>query len=332
MKDNFLLLLDCAPDDAIPDSPAEQCGVSYVYGPSLPLVGTPLRSGGLLMFKDDTFVRIRASLYLNGYSVASGDGALSFDVALSPFCQVRAAALRNDAPQTLDTSGLRAFRVSIVSHSAAATFATQGEEADAERARWVADFARCVRTLTASLFPPFAPRTEPLVHAPWTRTRLLAGYLVMRAPHGADLVYCELHSHTEFGALFAGYEDERCRARVLALTVTADMSLVQMAGVDCSCFSLGGERFSARSAAETFLWVRSLLNLRMKLRHPPSRREVGELASYRAAILECASQVPAVARQPLEPLLPRKARQRGGDEALEESCNATVLPGDQKQV
>merc|ERR1712048_1267917 len=83
-------------------------------------------------------------------------------------------------------------------------FAIEGPTANDVRTRWVADFSRTLRIFTQSLFPAFRLAVLPIRGVQWTRTRLLAGYMLMVDPRGRGLhrVYAELHAHWNRQAAF----------------------------------------------------------------------------------------------------------------------------------
>merc|ERR1719476_71101 len=102
---------------------------------------------------------------------------------------------------------LRLFKVSVFHHGSTHFFAVEGEDADLERTRWVADLSRALRVFTQSLFVPFDFCVEPIPNIESTGTRILAGYLLKCEKKDVLLVYGELHAHMSGRALFAFYED-----------------------------------------------------------------------------------------------------------------------------
>lgn len=170
-------------------------------------------------------------------------------------------------------------------------FATRGEDADAERARWVADVARGIRVLTQSLFPPFTMCTLPLMGAKWTATRLLAGYMILCHHSDVFLAYCELHAQKDLDAAFVAYKDDYCDARIVHCSISVNTSISERVGVDCSCFSIDGHHFTTRSNAEKNLWLRAISNVKTKMRHNAGNPSDIELCQYRAAIAESIEEV-----------------------------------------
>jgi len=243
-------------------------------------------------------------------SLTPGDRMPSISMAWSPFSLVQACRLHSmqaDLCQPL----MRLFKVSIFHHGLTHFFATQGEKADMERARWVADVSRTLRILTQSLFPPFYIRTNPHPGASWTGTRLLAGYLLLYDELGVSRVFGELHAHWDNAAAFAAYEDDCCDVQIVHLTIDMATCVSDRVGIDCSCFSLGDHHFSARSCAEKMLWLRAISNVKVKLRHWAANPTRTELRHYRTAIWEHAQSLPHPPAQDASsghgPLLPRRS-------------------------
>lgn len=288
--------------------------VTYSADAHEPLLKPPLRAGEVwhLCPEDgQSFRQATLSLHANGLSVRPLDGKQpSLSIAWSPFSLVQACRLHSEQADK-DQPWLRLFKVSLFHHGLTHFFATQGKEADTERARWVADVSRALRTLTQSLFPPCVLRVEPLICADWTATRLLAGYLLLYDDLGVSLVYGELHCHCNSSALFAAYEDEYCDVQVLNLVIDLQTPVSERIGVDCSCFSLGDHHFATRTCAEKALWLRALSNVKVKLRHKASNPTAADLRDFRAAVFEHVKKLPRIATDATSesgPLLPRRTR------------------------
>jgi len=294
-----------------PRAEGERGLVTYTADLGLPLIGSPLRAAEVwhLGPEDGTsFQRATLSLYANGLSVQDlNDARPPLTVGWSPFSLVQACRLHS-VQADLALPWLRLFKVSVFHYGATHIFATQGDEADTERAHWLADVSRALRVLTQSLFPRFALRVGPLPGAGWTTTRLLAGYLLLCDDRGVSVVYCELHSHFDGAAMFAGYEDECCDALVLRVSIDLQTCVTERVGVDCSCFSLAGRHLSARTCAEKMLWLRAISNVKVKLRHCAANPTATELMHYRAAVLEHARRVEIDNDEEAwrRPLLPRR--------------------------
>jgi hypothetical protein len=254
------------------------------------------------------FQQVQLSLHVNGYSIKPLDQSRRPTIiAWSPFSLVQACRLHSmQADAALPW--LRLFKVSVFHHGVTHFFAAQGEDADADRARWVADIARALRVLTQSLFPPFSMSMLPVFGAEWTSTRLLAGYMLLCNNQDVSLVYSELHAHIDSAAAFAVYKDEYCDARVMHIGIGVNTCVSERVGVDCSCFSVDGHHFATRSAQEKTLWLRAISNVKVKLRHRASNPSAEDLVHYREAIAESIQSV----RCPpddmsLSPILPRRA-------------------------
>jgi len=298
-----------------PPTRARELGlVSYSADLQQPLVGPPLRVGDvwhLLPEDGKSFEQATLSLHANGIVIKPFDGRAPLSIAWSPFSLVQACRLHSvQADAALPW--LRLFKVSVFQHGSTHFFAAQGDEADAARARWVADISRALRVLTQSLFPEFSLRAEPLPGASWTATRLLAGYLLLCDDQGVSLVYCELHSHWDCAATFAAYEDEYCDTQVVRLGIDMHTCVSERVGVDCSCFSFDGYHFTTRTCAEKMLWLRAISNVKVKLRHRAPNPSAQELKYYRSSILEYAQGVrPPDGGFTRSALLPRRAPRRG---------------------
>mmetsp|Transcript_77283 Transcript_77283/g.202783 ORF Transcript_77283/g.202783 Transcript_77283/m.202783 type:complete len:566 (+) Transcript_77283:201-1898(+) len=288
--------------------------VTYAADAHLQLMEPPIRAGEVwhLCPEDGhSFRQGILSLHPNGLSVTPiGEGpraAPLLSIAWSPFSLVQACRLHTVQADESQPH-MRLFKVSIFHHGLTHFFATQGEKADMERARWVADVSRALRMLTQSLFPRFSLRADPLPGASWTATRLLAGYLLLYDDLGVSLVYGELHTHWDAAAAFAAYEDEYCDVQVVHLCIDMHTCVSERVGIDCSCFSLGDHHFSTRSCSEKMLWLRAISNVKVKLRHWASNPTPLDLRHYRSSIAEHLRGLP----QPPEeahatgPLLPRR--------------------------
>lgn len=283
--------------------------VTYTAEADLPLTEPPLRTGEVLHLNPDdgkSFQLVTLCLHSNGISLRNAAGQMTMSVAWSPFSLVQACRLHTvqaDNAQPL----LRLFKVSVFHHGLTRFFATQGGDADAERARWVADISRSLRGLTQSLFPSFCIRVEPLPGAGWTSTRLLAGYLLLYDEAGVSLVYGELHAHWDTGAGFAAYEDETCLVQVVHLVIDMHTCVSERVGIDCSCFSLGDHNFAVRTCSEKMLWLRAISNVKVKLRHWASNPTPADLRNYRSSIREHARGLPRpLTDESNGPLLPQR--------------------------
>lgn len=304
------------PLQGLENDESERGVVAYLAPSHLPLDGPPLRSGQVWRYApeaENTFGLVELSLYATGFAVSpvQGDQAEQASVAWSPFSLVQACRFhspRTDAAYPC----LKLFKISVFGRGAAYFFATEGEDADQERVRWVADVARTIRLLTASLFPRFVIRTTPPKGAPWSAKRLMAGYLLLCADESVLLLYCELHTHWDDRVAFAAYENENCDAQVMRLSIAIDTWVTERVGVDCACFSIDGHQFASRTRAERDLWLRAISNLRVKMKHKAANPSSEEIGHYRAAVSEYASRLPpppedASARGPLLPEWKRPA-------------------------
>jgi len=268
--------------------------VTYATGLDFPILGPPVRVGEVWHLAPGpgrSFDRAMLFLHMNGFRIRTPSDEEVLSISWSPFSLVQSCRL-NSTIDDEKAPWLRLFRVSVYAHSWSHVFAVQGEDADAERARWVADMARVLRVLTQSLFPPFSLSVEPLLEARWTSTRLLAGYMLLCDEAGVLLVYCELHAHKDGNALFSAYVDERCMTVIFSVNIKVHTSVSEVVGIDCSCFSIDGKHFSTRSCAEKLLWLRAMSNLKVKLQHHALNPSPGDLIHYRSAIQEFLETLP----------------------------------------
>lgn len=266
--------------------------MSYTATLQQPLMGPPVRFGSiyhLVPEEASSFEQGTLRLHANGIQIQRGKGT-PFDIAWSPFSLVQACRLHTVQADTA-LPWMRLFKVSVFQHGATHFFATYGDNADSERARWVADISRAIRVLTQSLFPEFNIRSDPVPGIRWTATRLLAGYLLLLDDQGVSVVYCELHVHMDGAANFAAYEDESCAHRVMHLGIDQQTCVSERVGVDCSCFSFDGYHFTTRTSSEKMLWLRCISNLKVKMRHHAPNPTPEELDDYRASVSEYAEKV-----------------------------------------
>mmetsp|Transcript_29988 Transcript_29988/g.54638 ORF Transcript_29988/g.54638 Transcript_29988/m.54638 type:complete len:491 (+) Transcript_29988:160-1632(+) len=267
--------------------------ITFATGLDFPVFGPPVRVGEvwhLAPGSGSNFERAVLYLHTNGFAIKNYGAEEVMSISWSPFSLVQSCRLHNIRADA-HAPWLRLFRVSIFAHAWSHVFAVQGTDADAERARWVADIARVLRMLTQSLFPPFSLAVDPLPGMLWTCTRLLAGYLLLCDETGVLLLYCELHSHKDHIALFNAYVDESCAVQVISINIKVITGVSEVVGIDCSCFSIDGRHFSARTCAEKMLWLRAISNLKVKLQHHAATPSPNDLTHYRSAIRDCAANI-----------------------------------------
>lgn len=305
------------PEEDVPIAPSKpQEGlVTYSADVSLPLNEPPLKSGEVWhLCQDDgkSFEKAFLSIHSNGLSIRyPGEVQPTTSLAWSPFSLVQACRLHTiQADQS--QPWLRLFKVSIFHHGITHFFATHGENADTERARWVADVSRALRILTETLFPSFQLVVSPLPGASWTATRLLAGYMLLYDDQGVSMVYGELHAHCDSTAGFAAYENESCMVQVVHVAIDTHTCVSERVGIDCSCFSLGDHHFSTRTCAEKMLWLRAISNVKVKLRHWAATPTYTELRHYRYAVRKQINSLPKPVENELSKAGPLLPRTRGG--------------------
>mmetsp|Transcript_14284 Transcript_14284/g.33752 ORF Transcript_14284/g.33752 Transcript_14284/m.33752 type:complete len:486 (+) Transcript_14284:142-1599(+) len=267
--------------------------VTFATGLDFPVFGPPVRVGEvwhLAPGSGSNFERAVLHLHTNGFAIKNIGDEEVMSISWSPFSLVQSCRLHNIRADA-HAPWLRLFRVSIFAHAWSHVFAVQGPDADADRARWVADIARILRLLTQSLFPPFTLAVDPLPGLCWTSTRLLAGFLLLCDETGVLLLYCELHSHKDHVALFNAYVDDSCTVQVISINIKVITGVSEVVGIDCSCFSIDGRHFSARTCAEKMLWLRAISNLKVKLQHHAATPSPSDLTHYRSAIRDCAANI-----------------------------------------
>jgi hypothetical protein len=291
MDDEFLL----DDDEVLPERP--KCGLmAYEAGLRRPILGRALRVGEVWFLSADSWPlnmkRVTLTCHVDGISVVPLDGSSPHTVSWSPFSVAQASRLQNTEAD-LSRPSLRVFRLIIFHHGVTFLFAVEGKNAEAERMEWLAEMACALRTLTKSLFPVFGHSVMPLRNAPWTATRLLAGFLLMCDEFGVSVIYAELHCHWNRASVLVGYEDEYCETRVLNVPLDTCTFYTELMGVDCSCFSLDDRYyFCTRSVAERSLWLRALSNLKMKLWYSQENPTAADMSAYRWSIRDCISQLP----------------------------------------
>eukprot|EP00929_Paragymnodinium_shiwhaense_P095312 TRINITY_DN5638_c0_g1_i1.p1 TRINITY_DN5638_c0_g1~~TRINITY_DN5638_c0_g1_i1.p1 ORF type:complete len:1015 (-),score=207.58 TRINITY_DN5638_c0_g1_i1:197-3241(-) len=298
---------------------------TYQCDPNLPLLGPVIREGVLWHcepVESNGFRKVHLTLRSTGISLRLGGAdSPSLSMSWSPFAMVQACRLASvGADERLPQ--VRLFRVSIFHHGLTQLFAVEGNDADAQRSRWVADLACSIRALTQSLLPSFQFRIEPLKGALWTRTRLLAGYMLMCDSAGVKLVYTELHCHHDDAAAIVVYEDECCDSRLLHVSMGLGTTVSERVGVDCSCFIVDGNHFSARSAVEKMTWLRAISNVKVKLRHTTGNPSTEELQVYRDSIGQKLKELlpPVAYEKRANPMLPiLKHEQSSASKAIDAS-------------
>lgn len=308
---------DAAPLDDSPPLTAREPGlVSYMTDIRAPLSGCPVRCGEVLYLTPEgeescTFVKATLILHCKGIIIEPQKTVGSkVSIAWTPFTLVQACRLHTVKADS-QLRELRLFKVSIFQHGLTVFFATSGDQPDMERTRWVADISRGIRALTKSLFPAIPVTTEPLASAPWTATRLLAGYMLMCDDSGVSCVWGELHCNWDYAASFACYDNHDCQKQLLRLGLDMHTSVSERVGIDCSCFNFDGYNFSARTCHEKNLWLRAFSNVKVKLRHQAPNPSVLELMCYRREIKESMDILDAQHPEngiPDEPMLPVRSR------------------------
>ena len=270
---------------------------SFEVDSRAPLKEPPLKSGSVWFLQPSEhekdlqeISRVLLTIHVNGFRIRY-PGKKSIrpvrSLAWSPFAVVQACRFHTKAFDEAMPK-VRLFKISDFQHGISSLFAVahpSREEGLQERGRWVATCACAIRMLTLSLFPPFRMLTMPN-HLSWTKTRLLAGHMLLFDRTGVTPVFCELHVPLEGTTSLLAYQDESCKCLVASLTIDATSVVTERMGVDSSCFTLNGYHFAARSVAEKSFWLRAISNVKVKLRHAMLPTTEEELKTYRIAIQE----------------------------------------------
>ncbi|CAE6973623.1 unnamed protein product [Symbiodinium natans] len=273
--------------------------------------------------------RVHLSIHINGIGIRHVNECTTTSLAWSPFSLVQACRLHSaEADESLP--GSRLFKIVDFHSCKTLMFAVSGPDCQQERAKWVAAAARALRLLTVSLFPVYRLVTEPVPGLEWTKTRLLAGYMLLFDRTGLTTVFCELHAPVEETAGFIAYEDHSCTALVARVAIDSISHISERLGVDCSCFTLNDQNFAARSVAEKNLWLRAISNVKVKLRHAIMPTSNLEMRHYRAAIEEQATKLPhLVLSEELQARGPFLPRCPGNGWS---GCNQTSVPDSSMDV
>lgn len=322
-------------DELLPEMPQPRIAkdrpkglMRYVADLGQSMIGLPTRVGDVRYMRpgEDNahFELVTLALYVNGFTVANPNWSQELSIAWSPFSLVQACRLHS-VKADKSNPWMRLFKISVFHHGSTHFFAVEGENADLERTRWVADIARAHRMFTQSLFPRFEIAVVPVPGMQCTGNRILAGYLLKCEPGGVCVIYGELHAHLDNRSSFIAYEDESCEELLLCISFGVQTGVSEHVAVDCSCFTLDAHHFCARSCSEKALWLRAISNLKVKLRHQAANPTPHELHTYRAAILDSARNliVPDESAKRCA-LLPRSTR-RHADENVSESSQVADI-------
>jgi hypothetical protein len=290
---------------------------TYSSAPDQPLLGVPIRDGGLWhLSTQDRFEPVTFSLYVNGFAFATADG-YEASLSLSPFSLVRNCRFQSGA-----CSQLKSFKVSLLDHDPCCYFAVRSiceREADEERSDWVLGISHTILLITDSLLPGFSITCDPLPTVSETSRRLVAGYLIHRDDAGSiSVLFCELHAHEGDSARFVLYENELCSNRIMDIIITESSVCCDIVGINCSCFVIDCHHFASQTPSERKLWLRALSNVKVKIQNRAPDPDEAELAHYRESIREHiyaieATQEPRISSDPLLSKCKRKCLQTVGE-------------------
>jgi hypothetical protein len=309
----------------------------------------------MLLTPSDRFDRASLTLYANGFAIAVADGDKKRDhaVVFSPFSSVQACRLHSTQADVM-FQRICLFKVSIFHYGETHYFAAHVDDLDQsessqsladletkragranhalwfgmankksrpnpneiERVRWVADISRAMRNFTRSLFPEFEFAVDPFPGKP--SSRLLAGYVLLCEEDSVALVYLELSVYWSGRAPLRVYEDERCERKLMQILLDDRSSVSERAGVGCSCFAIEGHNFTVRSVAEKALWLRTLSNIKVKVRNNAENPSVADMKVYRDSIREYVrgiAKAESAECRPEEPWLPRRYSRHCSDQS-----------------
>jgi hypothetical protein len=293
---------------------------TYSSAPDQPLLGVPIREGGLWhLSTQDRFEPVTYALYVNGFSFSTQDG-LEASVSLSPFSLVRNCRFQSGA-----CSQLKSFKVSLLDHDPCCYFAVRSiceREAEEERSDWVLGISHTILLITDSILPNYIS-CDPVPDLPVTYDRLLAGYLIHRDDAGSiSVLFCELHAHKEELARFVLYENQTCATPIMDIIITESSVCCDIVGINCSCFVVDSHHFASQTPSERKLWLRALSNVKVKIQNKAPQPTDDELQYYRDSIREHilamqATQEPRISSDPLLNRCSRKSLHVVGDGDLE---------------
>jgi|Transcript_41711 hypothetical protein len=258
---------------------------TYSSAPDQPLLGVPIREGGLWhLSAQDRFEPVNFSLYVNGFSFSTADG-LEASVSLSPFSLVR-----NCRFQSGECSKLKSFKVSLLEPDPCCYFAVRSgceREAEEERSDWVLGLSHTILLITDSLLPSFSITCDPVPGVPQTYRRLMAGYLIHRDDGTSiSVLFCELQAHNGQGAKLILYENDLCDSPIMDIPITESSVCCDVVGINCSCFIVDCHHFAAQTPSERKLWLRALSNVKVKIQNQAPDPDEEDLEHYRISIRE----------------------------------------------
>eukprot|EP00439_Symbiodinium_sp_Y106_P048760 s3346_g6.t1 len=295
-------MLSYSAEEALFSGCVESClcdAASALFAMSSPLVaevraslvqnrgGKPIREGELWHLSTEDVVRkVHVSLFINGLSVSFETKKVL--VPLSPFTLVRNCKFQAASFDVKEFADFKIFKVHLHAANRCYFFGVREEE----RSSWVSDISTAIRLVTQSLFPPFRIACNPLAAVDGTQKRLLAGYLLHSdSPCLVSALYCELQAHNNGKAMFVLYENENCKVPVKAMALTADSTVAEKLGINCSCFSVDQRDFSSRTLSERKLWLRAISNIKVKLANAAPTPSSEDLEHYRQAVKEQLHQI-----------------------------------------
>lgn len=184
-EEDFFKVPEEPPYSSNLDSQLDGEYMSYSTRVNQSIRALPLCEGNLwYLNSDDSVTPVYLSIFVNGFTI--NDDSLAESAVFSPFSLVRNCKLVE--PKNVVAKTLKMFKVSLFSQGVIHFF---GVEDDNTRSRWVVNASHAIRTVTHSLFPSFTIRWNPIKDIPLTRSRILAGYLLLDDESGdVSLLFC----------------------------------------------------------------------------------------------------------------------------------------------
>jgi len=223
-------------------------------------------------------------LFRNAFSVLPTDlqGERKHTHVFTPFTVV---SVQNYDQNHKSVVRLKMYRMHL---SELHTLTFFGRNASSYGSQLVVAVRSILADLTLSLFPWHHISVLPLSGVEATHRRIMAGYL-LEVRHEQDsvcVVYGELQSHMFGKAIFALYTNEQCNYLVDTFIVTNNVTLVSYESVDSNFFEMDNRRFCARTSSTQKLWLRALINIKMKLMCDAPDSSEKQLTDFRSSLLE----------------------------------------------
>lgn len=254
----------CSPVVEASPEPTETCFSeelqSFRISVDDPVGGLPYGQGELFMMEEGSqqLQLWTVLIFSTGLYAVDRESGIVKTYAWSPFSTITGSAgVCIDGGSTAED--FYGFTLTIPTRGRYLLLATSGPDGKHMREQWLADMSRAQQDQTKSLFRDVGLDVDPLLDNSQTKDRIVAGFLLMRGADPAEIVapFCELQAYRQGAAQLFLYESEKCRNQVASLTITASSRVFERGGIGCTCFSIDGHSFSARSVKEKQLWLSS---------------------------------------------------------------------------